>query len=106
MLLQRGAINIIIYMIVEYEVRFFFVGIRGESIGLSCKTRKHFDKGVVAVWSGYMKPHAENKHHILTLEVYFSSFKPQKCCTRPSLFIKSFFLEQKHKQHNQIDKGW
>lgn len=34
-------------MIVEYEVR-FFVCIKEESIGLSCKTTKHFDKGVVA----------------------------------------------------------
>lgn len=57
MLLQSGTINIIIYMIVEYEVR-FFVRIKGESIGLSCKTTKHFDKGVVAVQSGYMKPGA------------------------------------------------
>lgn len=57
MLLQGGTINIIIYMIVEYEVR-FFCGHQGESIGLSCKTRKHFDMGVVVVQRGYMNPGA------------------------------------------------
>lgn len=44
MLLQRAAINIIIYMIAEYEVSFLCVCvcvcIKGENIGLSCKNKK------------------------------------------------------------------
>lgn len=91
MLLQRGAINIIIYMIVEYEVR-FFVGIKGESIGLSCKTRKHFDMGVVAVWSGYMKPRAKNKNHILIMTSKVVFFLLNLKNVEPARFCSSIQL--------------